>query len=145
MAPLKPETLDLLRSVSTATLTTQLFKRGLRNTFMQGVRPLGGVMANMVGPAFCLRNIPAREDMDHPGVFAYPLHPQRKAIEAVPPGHVLVMDCRGDVRAASGGDILMSRLKVRGAASMVSDGGVRDSAAILALNFPVFCADPPRR
>ena len=87
---LKPDTLERLRKVSTATLCTQLFKRGLRNVYLQGVarltRPAGG---NMVGPAFTLRNIPAREDLDQMGVFENPAHPQRKAIEVTPPGHVL--------------------------------------------------------
>jgi regulator of RNase E activity RraA len=128
--------------VSTATLTTQLFKRGLRNTFMQGVRPLGACGRNMVGPAFTLRNIPAREDIDRPKILADPEHPQRKAIDNAPAGHVLVVDCRGDPRAASGGDILMTRLMVRGAAGMVSDGGVRDSASIARMALPVFCAGP---
>jgi len=142
MQPLGAKTLELLRGVSTATLTTQMFKRGFRNVFMQGVRPLGPVGANLVGPAYTLRNIPAREDLDHLGVFTDPNHPQRKAIETTPPGHVLVIDCRGDARVASGGDILMTRLKVRGAAGMVSDGGVRDSGPILEMGFPVFCAGP---
>ena len=88
-------TLDRLRRVSTATLTTQLFKRGLRNAFMQGVQPLGHYDANLVGPAFTLRNIPAREDIDTVAVFADAEHPQRKAIEVTPEGHVLVIDCRG--------------------------------------------------
>ena len=142
MQPLAPKTLELLHGVSTATLTTQLFKRGLRNVFMQGVRPLGPLAGNLVGPAFTLRNIPAREDLDHLGVFTDPEHPQRKAIETTPVGHVLVIDCRGDARVACGGDILMTRLKVRGGAGMVSDGGVRDAGPIVDLGFPVFCAGP---
>jgi regulator of RNase E activity RraA len=132
--------LERMRRVSTATLTTQLFKRGLRNMFMQGVRPLGHYDTTMVGPAFTLRNIPAREDLDVVEGFADPEHPQRKAIESVPPGHVLVVDCRGDTRAASGGEILATRLMVRGVAGLVSDGGIRDSAPIARLPMPVFCA-----
>lgn len=131
-----------MRRVTTATLTTQLFKRGLRNSFMQGVRPLGRYDANLVGPAFTLRNIPAREDIDVVEGFANPEHPQRKAIEATPEGHVLVVDCRGDTRAASGGEILTTRLMKRGVAGLVSDGGVRDSAPIALLAMPVFCAGP---
>jgi len=119
------ETKALLRRCSVATLSTQLFKRGLRHMVMEGVRPLAQGDAPMVGEAFTLRYIPAREDLDHVGVFADPEHPQRKAIETVPPGQVLVCDCRGDARAASGGSILMTRLKVRGAAGFVSDGGLR--------------------
>jgi regulator of RNase E activity RraA len=137
----KPETLEKLRHVSVATLCTQLFKRGFRNVFIQGIsrltKPSGG---NMVGPAFTMRNIPSREDLDVITVFEDPEHPQRKAIETVPPGHVLVLDCRGETRAASGGQILTMRLKIRGAAGLVSDGPVRDSGAIAAMDFPVYCA-----
>ena len=142
MPELSDACLAAMRRVSTATLTTALFKRGLRNVFMQGVRPLRAYEGNLVGPAFTLRNIPAREDLDRIEGFANPEHPQRKAIETVPPGHVLVVDCRGETRAASGGDILMTRLAVRGVAGMVSDGGVRDSASIAALAMPVYCAGP---
>ncbi|HWA80635.1 MAG TPA: ribonuclease activity regulator RraA [Acetobacteraceae bacterium] len=139
---LKPETLHQLCQASTATLTTQLFRRGFRNLFMQGIRPLAPLRRNLVGPAFTLRYIPAREDLDVIEAYADPEHPQRKAIETVPEGHVLVIDCRGDARAASIGHILVTRLAVRGAAGLVSDGGVRDSAPITAMDFPVFCAGP---
>ena len=131
-----------MKIVSTATLTTALFKRGFRNVFMQGVRPLGRYLVNMVGPAYTLRNIPAREDLDRVEGFANPEHPQRKAVEHAPAGRVLVVDCRGDARVASGGQILMTRLMVRGAAGMVSDGGVRDAGPIAAMAMPVFCAGP---
>jgi regulator of RNase E activity RraA len=118
-----------------------LFKRGLRNVFIQGIsrltKPSGG---NLVGPAFTMRNIPSREDLDQISAFDNPEHPQRKAIESVPPGHVLVLDCRGEKRVASGGEILTTRLKVRGAAGLVSDGPVRDSGAIRQMDFPVYCA-----
>ncbi len=138
---LQPQTLEHLRRVSVATLCTQLFKRGFRNVFIQGIgrltRPSGG---NLVGPAFTMRNIPAREDIDQISAFDNPEHPQRKGIESVPPGHVLVIDCRGETRVASGGQILTTRLKVRGAAGLVSDGPVRDSGAIGAMDFPVYCA-----
>ena len=87
-----------------------------------------------------MRNIPAREDLDQISAFDNPEHPQRKAIESVPPGHVLVLDCRGEKRVASGGQILTTRLKVRGAAGLVSDGPVRDSGAIAQMDFPVYCA-----
>jgi regulator of RNase E activity RraA len=87
-----------------------------------------------------MRNIPAREDLDQISAFDNPEHPQRKAIESVPPGGVLVIDCRGEKRVASGGEILTTRLKVRGAAGLVSDGPVRDSGEIARLDFPVYCA-----
>jgi regulator of RNase E activity RraA len=134
---------DLLHGVSTATLTTQLFKRGLRNAFMQGVRPLGAYAGNLVGPAFTLRNIPAREDLDSVAVFTDPEHPQRQAIEIAPPGHVLVIDCRGDARAACAGQILVTRLMKRGVAGLVADGGIRDAGPIGEMTrFPVFCVGP---
>jgi regulator of RNase E activity RraA len=134
--------LDLLRKVSTATLSTQLFKRGLRNMFIQGVRPLSKYAANMVGPATTLRYIPAREDIDVAEAFVDPKHPQRFAIDNIASGHVLVCDCRGDSRAASAGQILITRLAVRGAAGFVSDGGIRDSGPIGAMEMPVFVANP---
>lgn len=133
-------TLEHLRRISTATITTQLFKRGLRNAFMQGVRPLGRYDGNLVGPAFTLRNIPAREDIDTVGVFSDPEHPQRKAIEVTPHGHVLVIDCRGDARAACAGEILVTRLMKRGVAGLVADGGIRDAGPIADMAFPVYCA-----
>jgi regulator of RNase E activity RraA len=142
MTGFSEDCLARMRRVTTATLTTQLFKRGLRNRFMRGVRPLGAYRENLVGPAFTLRNIPSREDLDVVEGFANPEHPQRGAIEAVPPGHVLVVDCRGEANAASGGEILTTRLAVRGVAGLVSDGGIRDSAAIAALPIPVYCAGP---
>ncbi|MGB8415196.1 ribonuclease activity regulator RraA [Paraburkholderia sp.] len=136
-------TLEQLRYVSTATLTTQLFKRGLRNVFLQGVAPLvkpATGSPNVVGPAFTLRNIPAREDLDHVGVFQDPDHPQRKAVETAPPGSVLVQDCRGERSVASVGSILALRLAKRGVAGMVSDGPVRDSGTIAELGLPIWCA-----
>ena len=138
---LSAEARERLRHVSVATLCTQLFKRGFRNVYLQGVArlttPSGG---NLVGPAFTMRNIPAREDLDQISAFDDPNHPQRKGIESVPEGHVLVIDCRGETRVASGGQILTTRLKVRGAAGLVSDGPVRDSGPISQMDFPVYCA-----
>ena len=128
-----------LKKVSTATLTTVLFKRGLRNTYIQGIGPLNPDAPPMVGEAYTLRYIPAREDLDVIEVFKDPSHPQRKAVEAIPPGHVLVMDCRGDASVASAGSILVTRMMVRGAAGVVSDGGLRDSPEIAKLPFPTYC------
>jgi regulator of RNase E activity RraA len=131
-----------LRQVSTATLATALFKRGLRHQMIQGVHPLGTLKQNMVGPAFTLRYIPAREDLNTIAVFQDPEHPQRKAIEQCPPGAVLVIDSRGDARAASAGSILAGRLMVRGCAGIVTDGGFRDSAEIAALDIAAFHSRP---
>src|ERR1700674_5329180 len=96
MTPLTAANRDALKKTSTATLTTVLFKRGLRNVFIQGVFLLNKDAPRMVGEAFTLRYIPAREDLDQLGAFEGRGHPQREAIEACPPGHVLVMDARRD-------------------------------------------------
>ncbi len=138
MAQLSPETRDKLKTVSTATLCTALYKRGLRNQFIQDVRPLNPELGNMVGPAFTLRYIPAREDLNPLGVFQNRDHPQRKAVEECPPGAVLVIDSRKDARAASAGGILVTRLMKRGVAGVVSDGGFRDSPEIARLAIPVY-------
>ncbi len=131
-----------LAAVSTATLTTVLFKRGLRNTFIQGLVKLNPQAPRMVGPAFTLRYIPAREDLDHLGVFEDREHPQRKGVESCPPGHVFVIDSRKDRSAASAGGILVSRLWKRGCAGIVTDGGFRDSPDIAALPFPAYHTGP---
>jgi regulator of RNase E activity RraA len=135
---LKPETREKLKTVSTATLCTALFKRGLRNQFIQDVRPLRSGLPNMVGEAYTLRYIPAREDLNPISVFQDRGHPQRKAIEECPPGAVLVIDSRKDPRAASAGSILVARLMKRGAAGIVTDGGFRDSPEIANLDFPAY-------
>jgi len=135
---LKPDTKKQLEHVSTATLCTALFKRGLRNQFIQDVRPINNQLSNMVGEAFTLRYIPAREDLNPITVFQDPKHPQRHAIESCPAGHVMVIDSRKDPRAASAGAILITRLKVRGGAGIVTDGGFRDSPEISDLGFPAY-------
>ena len=142
MHALSDETRKRLAGCSAATLSTQLFKRGLRNQVMQGVTRLTPGAPPLVGEAFTLRNIPAREDIDHVGIHQDPAHPQRKAIEIIPPGRVLVIDCRGDARCASAGGILVRRLAVRGAAGLVTDGGLRDTPEISQDAFPVYCQAP---
>ena len=140
--PLSHSTREKLKTVSTATLCSALFKRGLRNQFIQNVLPLNTNLPNMVGEAFTLRYIPAREDLNPMTVFQDPKHPQRVAIEECPPGAVMVIDSRKDARAASAGSILISRLMVRGAAGAVTDGGFRDSPEIAALPFPTYHQRP---
>lgn len=135
---LKSTTRDQLLKVSTATLCTALFKRGLRNQFIQDVRPLNGNLPNMVGEAFTLRYIPAREDLNPISVFQDRSHPQRVAVEQCPPGAVMVFDSRKNPRAASAGSILVTRLKVRGCAGVVTDGGFRDSPEIAEMEFPAY-------
>ncbi|HBK05476.1 MAG TPA: ribonuclease activity regulator RraA [Acetobacteraceae bacterium] len=139
MTKLSAETRDKLKGVSTATLASALFKRGLRNQMIQDVHPLsppkGG---SMVGEAYTLRYMPAREDLNPMSVFRDHSHPQRKAVEECPAGAVLVIDSRKDARAASAGGILMTRLMVRGVAGVVTDGGFRDSIEIAGLTMPSY-------
>jgi regulator of RNase E activity RraA len=139
---LSDETREKLKGVSVATITTALFKRGLRNQFVQDVHPLNPSLGNMVGEAFTLRYIPAREDLNPIGVFKDRAHPQRKAIEECPPGAVMVIDSRKDARAASAGSILVARLMQRGVAGVVTDGGFRDSPEIARLAIPAYHRRP---
>jgi regulator of RNase E activity RraA len=135
---LKHETREKLKRVSTPTLATALYKRGLRQQFIQDVHPLGALKESMVGEAFTLRYMPAREDLNSLAVFRDRGHMQRRAIEECPPGAVLMIDSRKNARAASAGGILISRLMMRKAAGVVTDGGFRDSAEIASLDFPAF-------
>jgi regulator of RNase E activity RraA len=133
--------LELLRQASTATISTQLLARGLRNTYLHGLKPLNPRL-RMAGEAFTLRYIPAREDIDTVDVYQDYDHPQRRAIESVGPGQVLVMDCRGQGRAASAGGILATRLQVRGAAGLVTDGTLRDTPDIARIAMPTYAQGP---
>lgn len=139
---LHPDTLTRLSQASTATVATLLFKRGYHNSYVQGVGPLGAGKRPLIGPAVTLRYIPARFDTDPIEAFREPDHPQRVAVEECPEGAVLVMDCRRDASAASAGSILLTRLQVRRAAGVVTDGGIRDAAGAAALKMPVFAANP---
>ena len=139
---MNPTTRQKLMGVSTATLCTALFKRGLRHQFIQDVRPLNPGLPNMVGPAYTLRYMPAREDLNDIAVFKNRAHPQRKAVEECPPGAVLVIDSRKDARAASAGGILVARLMVRGVAGVVTDGGFCDSPDIARYTMPAYHQRP---
>lgn len=134
-------TLAILRTASTPSIATLLHKRGFRGQYIRDAKLLGAPRT-MAGPAYTLRYIPAREDLDVVEAFQDPLHPQRLAVESVPSGHVLVMDCRRDASAASAGSILLTRLQRRGCAGVVSDAGVRDVATIETLDMPCFCTGP---
>ena len=138
MTKLTDTTRDKLKTVSSATLATALFKRGFRNQFIQDVHPLNPNAGNMVGEAFTLRYMPAREDLNPITVFKDRAHPQRKAVEDCPPGAVLMIDSRKDARAASAGSILVARLMKRGVAGVVTDGGFRDSQEIARLAIPSY-------
>ena len=135
---LNAETRQKLKKVSVATLCTALFKRGLRNQFIQDVHPLNPSHDNMVGEAFTLRYMPAREDLNPISVFQDRAHPQRKAVEECPPDAVMVIDSRKDPRAASAGSILVTRLMVRGCAGIVTDGGFRDAPEIAQMAIPSY-------
>lgn len=135
---MNPQIREKLMGVSAATLCTALYRRGLRNQFIQDVRPVSPKGRNMVGPAYTLRYIPAREDLNRLEVFRDPDHPQRAGVEQCPDGAVMVMDSRKNPRAASAGSILVTRLMVRGVAGVVTDGGFRDSPEIARLDIPAY-------
>lgn len=142
MGALNPDTKKRLMHISTATLATLLFKRGLRNQFIQGIVRLSKSSGNMIGPAFTLRYMPAREDRNGIEVFQDRNHPQRQAVEQCPSGAVMVIDSRKDARAASAGGILVSRLSERGVAGVVTDGGFRDSDEISLLGIASYHQRP---
>ena len=137
MSNLKPETREKLKKVATPTLATALYKRGLRKQWIQDVHCINPAATPMVGEAFTLRYMPAREDLNPIEVFRDRNHPQRVAVEQCPPGAVMVIDSRKDPRAASAGSILISRLMVRGCAGIVTDGGFRDTPELETACVPV--------
>ena len=130
---------DTLASVTTATLTTVLLKKGLRRTWMKGPRPLRQGQARVVGEAFTLRFIPAREDLATPESWSSP-RSTRAAIEAMPEGVVVVAGTEGVLEAGIFGDILCARMARRGVAALVTEGVVRDGAGVRATTLPVWCA-----
>ena len=134
-----PDLVARLRTVSTATITTVLLKKGIRRTWMQGPRPLKNDFERIVGPAFTLRFIPAREDLATPESWASP-RSTRAAIEAMPAGVVAVVDALGAASAGIFGDILVARMRKRGVAGLVTDGVVRDVAGVLGAGLPVWAA-----
>ncbi len=142
MNTLTKETRDKLKKISTATIATFLYKIGLKNQFIQNVVPLKKGKPTMVGEAFTLRYIPAREDLNPITVFQDPKHPQRVAVETCPPDSILVIDSRKNARAASAGSILVTRLMKRGVAGIVTDGGFRDSKEISLLNISSYHQKP---
>lgn len=138
--PLSREVLAALNVVSTATLTTRLMDLGLRNTFLHQLTAANPRRNRLVGEAFTMRCIPSREDVDVLSVFNDYDHPQRRAIESLTPGSVLVVDARRLTRSASLGHILATRAKARGAAGIVTDGSVRDMVGFERLDLPTFTA-----
>ena len=135
---LDQQKVDTLRGVTTATLTTVLLKKGLRNIWLRGTKPLRPGQPRIVGPAFTLRFVPAREDLATPESWASPTS-TRAAIECMPAGCVAVVDAMGVTDAGIFGDILCERIRVRQVAGLVTDGVVRDVAGVLNSNLPVWC------
>jgi len=138
-------TIAALSGISTATLTTVLLKKGLRNVWIRDAKPLRPGQKRVVGPAFTLRFVPAREDLATPESWASPIS-TRAAIEAMPPGCVAVVDAMGITDAGIFGDILSQRIQVRGVAALITDGVMRDVAGVLDTGLPVWCmgaAAPP--
>lgn len=142
---LDKKTIETLGRVSTATITTVLLKKGLRNIWMRGARPLRVGQARLVGPAFTLRFVPAREDLATPESWSSPVS-TRTAIEAMPEGCITVVDAMGVADAGIFGDILCARMAKRGVTALVTDGAVRDLEGVLGTGLPVWCsgaAAPP--
>ena len=136
--PLSPDLVQELSGVTTATLTTVLLKKGLRNVWMRGAKPLRTGQPRLVGRAFTLRFVPAREDLATPASWGAPIS-TRAAIEAMPEGCIAVVDAMGVTDAGIFGDILCARMRKRGVAALVSDGVIRDLDGVLATGLPVWC------
>jgi regulator of RNase E activity RraA len=137
--------IETLKAVSTATLTTILLKKGLRNVWMRGTRPIRPGQPRLVGPAFTLRFVPAREDLATPASWGAPIS-TRAAIEAMPEGCITVVDAMGVTDAGIFGDILCARMAKRGVTALITDGVVRDLAGVLSTGLPIWCqgaAAPP--
>jgi regulator of RNase E activity RraA len=140
------EAQELYANATTASLTAQLVKRGLRTRAISNIAPINPDTPRVFGPAYTLRYMPMREDLATGEAMANPENPQRKAIEVVPAGHVLIADTHGMDVSGTFGDILVARLQVRGVAGVVSDGPMRDIAELENMDFPVFArgnAAPP--
>ncbi len=138
VAPLSEETRARLAKCGAATLANALLKRGFRNTFLLGMRAVAPGQPPLIGPAWTLRFIPAREDMDSMALYARDDSLHRRAIEECDPGAVLVLATGGDARASSMGDMMALRLKTRGVAGAITDGGFRDAPGIRDTGLPCF-------
>ena len=141
-APITPELLDRLARLSSGSLTTELFRKGLRQCFLRGLKPLNPASARFAGEAFTMRYIPAREDIDTYDTltpYPNPLNLQWEAVEQIGPRQVLVIDSRCDMSSASAGNVLLTRMMVKGCAGIVTDGGLRDGLEIAQMAFPAYC------
>jgi len=138
LPPLAPATRDALMRVGTANIANALLRHGLRNAYMLGIAPLSAEQPQMVGPAFTLRFIPSREDIDTLANYSRTDNLHRRAIEECPSGYVLVIGTSGDASASSAGDLMTARLKKRGVAGIVTEGGFRDTPAIRKTHLPAY-------
>lgn len=138
LPPLPATTAQALAGVTTATLTTVLLKKGLRNCWMRKARPLAADTPRLVGRAFTLRFVPMREDLATPASWGNPIS-TRAAVEAMPAGCIAVVDAMGVTDAGIFGDILCGRMARRGVAALVTDGVVRDLAGVRGTGLPVWC------
>jgi len=137
--PLDPQTLDRLRRVTTATVTMQLLKRGIRQVALAGVKPLVKKHGVVVGEAYTLRFLPMREDLSQVSVLGDPDYAPRRAIEECPAGTILTIEARGITTTGTIGDILAARLKKRGVTALVCDGAIRDEIGVLEVDLPIWC------
>lgn len=137
-APLSPETRARLMRVGSANIANVLLKHGFRNVYLLGIAPLALEQGQLVGRAYTLRFMPAREDIDSMANYARDDNKHRRAIEECPPGAVLVIDAMGSTRSAAMGDMMAVRLKQRGVAGVVTDGGYRDAPAIREVGLPCY-------
>ena len=137
--PLDAQAIATLKTVSTATITTVLLKKGLRNVWIRGAKPIRAGQPRLVGPAFTLRFVPAREYLATPESWGNPIS-TRAAIEAMPEGVIAVIDAMGVQDAGVFGDILCARMAKKNVAAMVTDGVVRDLAGVLSTNLPIWCS-----
>jgi regulator of RNase E activity RraA len=143
---LTPENRGKLHEVGISTLTTCLYRKGFSNVYLHGVAPVGSNLPRMVGEAFTLRFIPAREDVGGMAAYAHEKSVHQRAFEECPSGHVLVIDTHRETEACTCGNLLVARLQARGGAGIVTDGGFRDTAEIANLGFPAYqsrSAPPP--
>lgn len=136
--PLNPQTVQALSAITTATITTVLLKKGLRNVWVRGAKPLQPGQPRLVGRAFTLRFVPAREDLATPASWGAPIS-TRAAVEAMPPGCIAVVDAMGVTDAGIFGDILCARMKKRHVAALVTDGVIRDIDGVLSTGLPIWC------
>lgn len=139
MTPPTPELLDKLKSASTGTLSTVLLKKGLRNVWLRGPKPIRTGQPRLAGAAFTLRFVPAREDLATPASWGSPIS-TRAAIEDMPEGVIAVADAMGVLDAGIFGDILCARMVKRNVTALITDGVIRDQAGVLATNLPIWCA-----